>query len=84
MTRRVGVALQLLAQFDHVRVHSAGVRKGIVAPDGIQNHVARERAIRVLQEVDQQAVFGRREFDLFALALDDAAFEVNFDVLKLQ
>src|ERR1035441_6538715 len=48
MAGHVGLRLQLLAQLYDVRIHRAGVGEEFVAPDRIENHVAREGAIGVL------------------------------------
>src|SRR5689334_13943814 len=41
VARSVGVQLQLLAQPDHMRIDGARVGKRLVAPDRVQDHVAR-------------------------------------------
>src|ERR1019366_1898044 len=80
MTRRVAVRLQFLPQLHHVRVHRPRIRKKLVSPNRIQNHVARQRTVRIVHEIGQQIVFRRRQLEIFALALHDAAFKVHFDL----
>ena len=58
MLGATGVALQFLPQPHHVRIHGARVGKRFVTPHGIQNHIARERAVGILQEVGEQVVLG--------------------------
>src|ERR1700760_4134683 len=67
MTRRGRVRLQLLTQPDHVCVDGARVREGFVAPDGIQDYVPFQDAIRVLQKKGQQIVFSRGELQGFSM-----------------
>jgi hypothetical protein len=50
-----------LTQFHHVRIDRARIRKRFISPYRIENHVVGERSIRVLQEVREQVVLGRRE-----------------------
>src|SRR5579862_9838756 len=58
--RNCGFRFQLLAQPYHVSVHGARMRERIVAPYRIQNHLARQGAVRVLEEISEQIVLGAR------------------------
>src|ERR1017187_870416 len=63
VTRLVGVGLEFLPQLHHVRIHRPGVGEEFIAPDGVENHVAREGAVGILQEIAEQVVLGRRELE---------------------
>ena len=60
-----------------MRVYGAGVWKGLITPDRVQNDIARKRPVRVLEEKRQQIIFGGSEFQLHAAPGDDAAFEID-------
>src|SRR5262249_46253181 len=78
------VGFELLTQLDDVSVHSAGIRERLIAPDGIKNHIASERTVRVRKKIRQQVVFGGRELQWIVGARDHAALEVDHDIAKLR
>jgi hypothetical protein len=67
VARTIRIWFQLLAQPDYVSTHRPGVGERFVAPDGIQDHVTRQGAIRILEKIGKQIVFGRREFNFRAI-----------------
>src|SRR5690242_13699928 len=82
--RDVRIGLEFLAQLHHVRVHRPRIRKRLVSPDGIQDHVARQRTVRVLEEVSQQVILGRRQLQLVAAPRDYAAVQIDFRVREVK
>src|SRR3984957_18642368 len=64
--RSVRIRLKLLPKSHDVSIDGSGVRERFVTPHRIQDHVARERPVRILQEESQQIVFRRSELYLLA------------------
>src|SRR3954451_6127211 len=56
VTRAIWFGLQLLAQTNDMCVHGPRVRKRLVAPHGIQDHVPGERTVRILQKKGEEVV----------------------------
>src|ERR1700728_4871678 len=50
MPGAVGIRFQLLPQPHYMGIHGPRIRKRFVTPDGIENHIARERAVGIVQE----------------------------------
>src|ERR1051326_3684042 len=75
--RLLGIFFQLLAEATHVHVDRA--REGVftVAPDLLQQDLARESCAGILREVAQQAEFARGERNDFAVAKHRRPFEVD-------
>ena len=55
------------------------VARPAVAPDALEQRRAVERDAGVVGELDEQAVLGRRQRDLVAVATDDVAGAVDRD-----
>ena len=66
MPGRARVWLQLLAEPDYVRVHGTCVGIGLEPPNGVQDRIARERTVRIKEEIGKQVVFETCEFYFFA------------------
>src|SRR5260370_38060817 len=64
-------------------IHGARMRERIVSPNGIQNYVASESAVGILQEVSQKIVFGARQFHHFAALQNNAPREIHSYVAEL-
>ncbi len=79
----VRVGLELLAQPGHMHIDGAGRDQRIVAPDVVEQHIARERDAAVLDEVAQQPELKRRELDRLPVAADLGAAEVYPHIAKL-
>jgi hypothetical protein len=77
-----GILFQLVAQPHHVSVNRAGVRIGFVSPDGVQDDLTRQDAIRILQEESKKVVFRGCELYFRAAPHDTPAIEVNLRVRK--
>lgn len=82
MPRAVRIGFELLAEANHMGVYSARVGERFVAPDGVENHIARKRAVGVLQEEREQVVFGGREADFLVASRDHAAVEIHLHVAE--
>src|SRR5207247_10831145 len=68
---------ELLAERGDVHVHSAGDRRRAVAPYLVEQLVTRENGAAVVDEIAQQLQLQTGEIDLFAVARDDGAAEVD-------
>src|SRR5690242_21767121 len=77
MPRGCYVGFQLLAQSNDVNVDGSRVWKRFVAPDRIQDLVARKRLVGILQEEGQEVVFSASEFQIFAAPLHNAVIQVD-------
>jgi hypothetical protein len=84
MRRDAGLGLKLLAKSDDMRIHRTRVRVIFVAPNRIEDQIARQHALRVLQKEQQQVVFGGRDLYFFASAGHVAALYIDFDVAELR
>src|SRR5690242_3639345 len=83
MMRRVRIGFELLAQFDHVRVDSPRIREKLIPPNGVQNHIAGQGAVGMMQKEAKQVVLSRCELEFLAFAKDHAAFEIDFGVAEM-
>src|SRR5258708_37441718 len=70
-----GTRLDLLAQLGDVNVDGARQRRLVVAPDLVEQAVARDHLAAVLDEVPQEAHLARRHLDSLALAAHFALLE---------
>lgn len=84
MAGDVGVGFEFLAELDDVGIDGAGIGEGFIAPDGVEDLIAGEGAIGILEEVDEEVVLGGGELDLLAAAGDDAAVDVDFGIGELE
>src|SRR5215472_4292686 len=78
------IGLQFLPKFYDVDVYRPCVRERLVPPHKAQDHVARQRPIRIFQKVDEQLVFRRSELQFLASTGNDAAFQIDLIVPKSQ
>src|SRR5439155_12124301 len=82
--RAAWLGLDLLAQPADVDVHRARVAGRAVAPDALQQVVAREGAARVLGQEDQQVVLLGPEREHLAAAARLVALQVYLDLAEAQ
>src|SRR3954465_8502720 len=67
-----------------MRVDSTRVWEEFIAPYGVQNHIAIQRPIGIMQEEAKQIVFGGRELQFVAFACDDAPFKIDLFVSEMR
>src|SRR5271154_1463730 len=80
--RRIRIHFDLLAQPYHVRVHGAGVGIGFESPHRVQDHVARQWPVHVVQEECQKLVLQTGGFELSAVSQDEAPVEIYLHIAK--
>src|SRR5438067_3361615 len=80
---RRGLA-ELAAQLPHVDVHGARVPGERVAPDALEQLVAREDETAVVEQLPEQVELLRRKLDLLVPHLDLAPAGVDHEVTVLQ
>src|SRR5687768_1249763 len=74
-----GAAVDGLAQAPDMDVHGAFVDIDVVAPDAVEQLLARIDAARMPHQIFEQAIFGRPEMDFAAGAADAVAGAVEFE-----
>jgi len=82
MPRAIGISFQFLPEPHDMRIHGPGVREGFIAPNRIEDHVSRERAVGILKEEGQQIVLRGSKFDFLAPPGDDAALDIDLRFRK--
>src|SRR5206468_7795194 len=80
----LAVRLELAAQVADVDVERVRVGPEVVAPDLLEDHVAREHTLRVREEQLEQLVLGARERDLARSASRGHRVAVELEVLEAQ
>ena len=84
MNRHLWVRLELLPKPDNVRVNSSCVRYRLVAPNRVQQDVARQGTIFVMQKERQQVVLRRSELDFLARASYYPAIDVDLNIAECE
>ncbi len=82
MNRQLGVGLELLPKSDNVRVNRSRVRYGLIAPDRVEQYVARQRTVFIMQKERQQVVLRGSELDFLARPSYYPAINVHLNVAE--
>ena len=77
------IVFDLLAQLAHVDTQVVRVVRMAWSPHRLQQLPVGEHAVRMRRHVDQQAVFDRGHVQVFAIALDGAARQIDLHVAEL-
>src|SRR5581483_2680859 len=67
-----------------MRIYCAAIRIGLITPDRVQDDIAGQCAVGVLQEIEQQVVFSRRKLYFAPGPRRVPAIDVDFNVSELK
>lgn len=79
MARVICIRLKLLAQFYDVNIDGTRIRKRFISPNRVEEHIARQRAIRVLHKEAEEVVLCRGELQRLAVPGHYAAMKIDRD-----